>query len=217
MIKLGGFSASNYYNKVKLALLEKAVPFEESLQWPGGDAAVRSNSPLGKIPFLLTEQGALCESQVICDWLEASYPTPALMPTDAFEAAKVRELTVFLELHLELVARRLYPQAFFGRTVSEELQTATRKELERNIKAFSQLAKFSPFVAGPIFTLADCAAIVHLPLITMVGKAIWGEDPLEGLPVKEYLKMVAERPTVARVQEDRKAGQEAFTAYLSRR
>jgi len=72
-------------------------------------------------------------------------------------------------------------------------------------------------VAGPTFTLADCAAIVHLPLITMVGKAIWGEDPLEGLPVKEYLKMVAERPTVARVQEDRKAGQEAFTAYLSRR
>jgi glutathione S-transferase len=217
MIKLGGFSASNYYNKVKLALLEKAVPFEEALQWPGGDPAVRTNSPLGKIPFLLTEQGALCESQVICDWLEASFPTPALMPADPFEAAKVRELIVFLELHLELVARRLYPQAFFGRTVSEEVQTATRKELERNIKAFSQLAKFSPFVAGSTFTLADCAAIVHLPLITMVGKAIWGEDPLEGIPVREYLKMVGERPTVARVQEDRKAGQEAFTAYLSRR
>jgi len=112
MIKLGGFSASNYYNKVKLQLLEKEIPFEESLQWPGGDAAVRSNSPLGKIPFLLTEQGALCESQVICDWVEASFPKPALMPTDPFDAAKVRELIVFLELHLELVARRLYPQAF---------------------------------------------------------------------------------------------------------
>ena len=217
MIKLGGFSASNYYNKVKLALLEKAVPFEESLQWPGSDAAVRTNSPLGKIPFLLTEQGPLCESQVICDWLEASFPTPALMPADPFEAAKVRELIVFLELHLELVARRLYPQAFFGRTVSEEVQASTRKELERNIKAFSHLAKFSPFVAGSTFTLADCAAIVHLPLITMVGKAIWGEDPLAGLPMKEYLKMVGERPTVARVQEDRKAGQEAFAAYLSGR
>jgi glutathione S-transferase len=159
----------------------------------------------------------LCESQVICDWVEASFPTPALMPADPFEAAKVRELIVFLELHLELVARRLYPQAFFGRTVSEEVQASTRKELERNIKAFSHLAKFSPFVAGSTFTLADCAAIVHLPLITMVGKAIWGEDPLVGLPMKEYLKMVGERPTVARVQEDRKAGQEAFAAYLSGR
>ena len=217
MIKLGGFSASNYYNKVKLALLEKAIPFEELLQWPGGDAAVRANSPLGKIPFLLTAQGALCESQVICDWLEASFPVPALMPTDPFEAAKVRELIVFLELHLELVARRLYPQAFFGRAVPAEVQTATRKELERNIKAFSQLAKFSPFLAGSTFTLADCAAIVHLPLLSMVGKAIWGEDPLEGLPVKGYLQMVAERPTVVRVQADRKAGQEAFAAYLSSR
>jgi hypothetical protein len=32
MIVLCGFAASNYYNKVKLALLEKAVPFEEKLQ-----------------------------------------------------------------------------------------------------------------------------------------------------------------------------------------
>ncbi len=57
MIKLGGFSASNYYNKVKLALLEKAVPFEESLQWPSGDVAVRANSPLGKIPFCSLNRG----------------------------------------------------------------------------------------------------------------------------------------------------------------
>ncbi len=33
MLKLCGFAASNYYNKVKLALLEKNVPFEEVLAW----------------------------------------------------------------------------------------------------------------------------------------------------------------------------------------
>ena len=32
MLKLGGFSGSNYYNKVKLVLLEKEIPFEEELQ-----------------------------------------------------------------------------------------------------------------------------------------------------------------------------------------
>ena len=31
MITLYGFAISNYYNKVKLALLEKGIPFEESL------------------------------------------------------------------------------------------------------------------------------------------------------------------------------------------
>ncbi|MBY0233548.1 MAG: glutathione S-transferase N-terminal domain-containing protein, partial [Burkholderiaceae bacterium] len=30
-IKLCGFSLSNYYNKVKLVLLEKGIPFEEEL------------------------------------------------------------------------------------------------------------------------------------------------------------------------------------------
>jgi glutathione S-transferase len=35
MLKLCGFAASNYYNKVKLALLEKGVPFEEKLAWLG--------------------------------------------------------------------------------------------------------------------------------------------------------------------------------------
>lgn len=35
MLTLCGFSASNYYNKVKLALMEKQIPFEEKLVWLG--------------------------------------------------------------------------------------------------------------------------------------------------------------------------------------
>lgn len=35
MLKLYGFSVSNYYNMVKLALLEKGLPFEEVLFYPG--------------------------------------------------------------------------------------------------------------------------------------------------------------------------------------
>ena len=48
MLTLCGFSASNYYNKVKLALLEKGVPFQEQLAWVGQtDLAA---SPVGKVP-----------------------------------------------------------------------------------------------------------------------------------------------------------------------
>ena len=43
MLTLCGFSASNYYNKAKLALMEKGLPFEESLRWPDQtDGKVRS-------------------------------------------------------------------------------------------------------------------------------------------------------------------------------
>ena len=93
MLTLCGFSVSNYYNKVKLAMLEKGIPFNEELVMTGSsDESVLSSTPLAKVPFLRTEQGSLCESQVMVDYLEAAYPAHPLVPTDAFAAAKVREL-----------------------------------------------------------------------------------------------------------------------------
>jgi glutathione S-transferase len=116
MITLCGFALSNYYNKVKIALLEKGVPFqEEPVAMGPKDESVLSASPLGKVPFIRTPDGNLCESQVICDWIEAAYPTPALVPANAFAAAKVRELCTFLDLHIELVGRELYGQALLRR------------------------------------------------------------------------------------------------------
>lgn len=202
MLTLCGFSASNYYNKVKLALLEKGVPFQEQLAWVGQtDLAA---SPLGKVPYLLTPEGPLCESAVMADYIEAAYPTPALIPAQAFAAAKVRELITFMELHLELVARNLYPQAFFGGTVSEAAREKVGIQLEKNIAAFAKLASFAPYVAGDSFSMADCAAIVHLPLVSSATKAIYGRDYLAELPVRDYLARMAERPHVQRINADRK-------------
>lgn len=202
MLTLCGFSASNYYNKVKLALLEKGVPFQEQLAWVGQTDLTAS--PLGKVPYLLTPEGPLCESAVIADYIEAAYPTPALVPAQAFAAAKVRELITFMELHLELVARNLYPQAFFGGTVSEAAREKVGIQLEKNIAAFAKLASFAPYVAGDSFSMADCAAIVHLPLVSSATKAIYGRDYLAELPVRDYLARMAERPHVQRVNADRK-------------
>ena len=208
MLTLAGFSVSNYHNKVKLALYEKGVEFDEQLNWASKDEQTLCCSPLGKVPFLKTDQGSLCESQVILEYLEDAWPQTPLLPADPWQRAKVRELIAFMELHLELVARRLYPQAFFGGKVSESLIERTRPELERNIAAFARLARFSPFVAGEQFSLADCAAYVHLPLVSMTSKAIWGDDLLAGLPVRDYLKRMRERPTVQRVDAERKANAE---------
>ena len=202
MLTLCGFSASNYSNKVKLALLEKGLPFTEELAWVG--ETDRSASPLGKVPYLRTPDGPLCESAVIADYIEAAYPAHPLIPADPMAAAKVRELITFLELHLELVARNLYPQAFFGGSVSEAAREKVGAQLTKNIAAFAQLAQFSPYVGGDTFTLADCAAIVHLPLVSSATKIIYGRDYLADLPVRDYLTRMGERPHVQRVNADRK-------------
>jgi len=217
MITLCGFAVSNYYNKVKMVLLEKGVPFTEEYVASGPkDEATLSASPLGKVPFIRTPQGTLCESEVIVEYLEAAYPTPALVPADAWAAAKVRELTTFIELHLELVVRELYPQAFFGGTVSESNQARIRKLLEKNIVAFKRLAKFAPYVGGDTFTTADCAAFVSLPLVSMASKTIYGVDLLSeaGVDWKPYIKLVGERPSAVKVSADRKAAQEAEIAAI---
>jgi glutathione S-transferase len=207
MIKLCGFALSNYYNKVKLVLLEKEIPFTEELVWADRSPGLLEKSPLGKVPYIETEHGALCESQVITDYLEAAFPEKPLMPADPFAAAKVRELIAFIELHLELVARELYGKAFFGGTASEETRTRVQKQLKRNIKAFAKLTRFGPYIAGAELTMADLVALVHLPLVSMATKAIYGEDMLADLPVRDYLKMLGERETVRKVNLDRKENQ----------
>jgi glutathione S-transferase len=215
MITLCGFPLSNYYNKVKMALLEKGVAFaEEKVPTGSQDEAVLSASPLGKVPFLKTPQGSLCESQVMVDWIEAAHPQPALVPADPFAAAKVRELITFVDLHLELVARELYAQSFFGGTVSEDTRTRVRRQLERNIAGFKRLAKFSPYLAGDTFTMADCAGWVSLPLVGLSTKAVLGEDLLaaQGIDWKGYAKMVGERPSAQKIAADRKADPLPFKA-----
>jgi len=208
VLKLCGFAASNYYNKVKFALLEKGVEFEEELVWTDRSPALLARSPLGKVPFFETDHGRLCESQVMMDYIEQAYPQKPLIPADPFQAAKVRELITFMELHLELVARELYPEAFFGGKVSDEIKERTQKLLKRNVKGFAALAKFSPYVAGAEFTMADCAGMVHLPLVSMASKIIYGEDVLADLPTRDYVKMLGERPTAQRVNADRKVNVE---------
>lgn len=215
MIVLCGFSVSNYYNKVKLALLEKGIPFtEEVVATKSTDEAVLSCTPLGKIPFIRTEHGALCESQAILDYLEAAYPNPPLMPADPWAAAKVRELVTFIDLHLELVARELYGKAFFGGDISDAYAARIRKLLEKNLAGFKRLAKFSPYVAGDTFTQADCAAWASLPLLPMATKRIYGEDLLAaaGIDLKPYSQLIASRPSAQKVVADRKADQERVAA-----
>ena len=208
MLTLCGFSVSNYYNKVKLALLEKGIPFEESMVMTGSrDEAVLSATPLGTVPFLRTDAGNLCESQVIVDYLEAAYPAVPLIPADPMAAAKVRELCMFIDLHLELVARQLYAQAYFGGTVPQELQDKVRLQLSKHIAGFKRLAKFGPYVAGDSFTIADCAAYVSLPLVATATKKVLGEDMLAaaGVDWKAYAALISARPHAQKVDADRKA------------
>ena len=216
MLTLCGFPLSNYYNKVKLALLEKGADFtEEEVSTGKKDEAVLGSSPLGKVPFIRTEHGSLCESEAIMGYIEAAWPEPALLPADAWGRAKLRELVTFIDLHLELVARQLYGQAFFGgAAMADADKERIRKQLVKNIAGFKRLAKFDPYVGGATFTQADCAAYVSLPLVGLASRLVLGEDLLvaAGVDWKAYAKLIGQRPSAQKVDADRKAWQERAAA-----
>ena len=208
MLTLCGSPFSNYYNKVKMALLEKNITFtEELVGLRVTDPQVRQATPLGKIPFIRTDAGSLCESQVILDYLETAYPEHPLLPSDAFAAAKVRELVTFIDWHLEITARQLYGAAFFGAPpLSEGNATRIRQQLNDHIAALKTLLKFSPFAAGDTFTLADCSAYCNLPVVAMACKAVFGEDLLmsAGIDQQAYTSLIGQRASAQKVVADRK-------------
>ncbi len=220
MIQLHGIAISNYYNKVKFILLEHGIPFEEvRTMLPIMDEATLACSPLGKIPFIRTEEGDLSESQVIAEYLAARYPEKAIFPADPFEAAKVRQLAAVLEPNMELIARELYPQMLIGRMASDETKTRVERALTRNIEGFKRIAAFAPYVRGGAFTFADICAYVSLPLIGLATKNVLGRDLLldAGIDWKSYVKRIEqERPAAQRIVADRKAETAALSAAALR-
>lgn len=216
MVKLCGFRLSNYHNKVRMVLLEKGIAHEEEANhFPSQDEAFLARSPMGKAPFLVTQNGLLCESAVICEYLEDVFPDKPLLPRDPFQRAKVREFLQVLELHIELVARRLYGEALFGHKASDETKKEVTRDLEKGVRALKHLVKFAPYAAGSEFTLADVAAGLHFPLVSMVTKGVLGHDCLESIPqIGAYLQLVTERPTFKQVNADFRV---AFQAHLAAR
>jgi glutathione S-transferase len=205
MIKLCGFAVSNYYNKIKLVLLEKEIEFTEEIVAPSQDEALLKRSPLGKIPFIETEHGCLSESQVILEYLEELYPSHPLYPSDTYQKAKCREIIQHLELNIELHARRLYKEVFFGGTVSEEVKIEVKQLLEKGLNGLARLGKFSPYIAGDIFTAADIVAWLHFFMVSITTQKIYGQDMASGtIPqLADYMQLIGSRPAVQKVAADR--------------
>jgi len=214
MITLCGFGVSNYYNKLKLILLEKEIPFQERVVYPWQREQFWKSSPLGKIPFIENDEGDLSESQVILEYLEARYPDKPMYPAGVFERARCRELITHIELNAEWVARRLYKESFFGGSVSEETKQEARERLVLGLTAIARLARFSPYIFGPTISAADCAAYVHFFMIRQTTLNIYGEDMLEQyIPeVEAYMQLMESRPHVQSLIVDRAAAVAAFTA-----
>ena len=216
MIKLYGFSVSNYYNMVKLALLEKGLPFEEVPFYAGTSPEALAISPRGKVPVLQVEQGFINETSVILEYIEQSQKGTPLLPSDPFERAQVLALAKEIELYIELPGRACYPEAFFGMTLPDSIKEKTKAELLLGMAALGRHGKFSPYVAGDSLSVADLYFLFSVPLACGVAHKLFGIDLLAEMPkARALLEFLGGNPNVQRVAADREAAMPAFMAMIA--
>src|SRR5580704_2419883 len=111
-MKLYNVNLSNFATKSRLVIYEKGLNIE-MVPIPGGglkSAEYAKINPLGKTPALDADGLLIPESEVINEYLEDKYPTPALMPKSPEGRAKVRIITRFHDLYLEPPLRALFGQ-----------------------------------------------------------------------------------------------------------
>lgn len=92
-MKLYTSPRSPFGRKVRVALVEKGLPFElVVVDLTRRDDAFFAMNPMGKIPVLETDGGYIPDSTVICEWLEDHFPTPPLYERDRLRCRVLDEL-----------------------------------------------------------------------------------------------------------------------------
>jgi len=216
MLKLYGFSVSNYYNMVKLALLEKGLPFEEVTFYPAQTAESLAISPRGKVPVLGVDAGFINETTIILEYLEQTQKGTPLLPSDPFERAQVLAIAKEIELYIELPGRACYGEAFFGMTLPDAIKEKTKSELLLGFAALGRHGKFAPYVAGNSLSIADLYFLYSVPLACAVGQKLFGIDLLAEMPqAKALLERLEQNPHVQKIAADKEAAMPAFLAMIA--
>jgi len=214
MLKLHGFSVSNYANMVKQCLLEKSIEFELVDARPNQEESFLAISPMGKVPCLEAANGFLVETSVILDYLDDAYPEPPMYPSQAFERAKAREVMRVTELYIELVARRHLAATYFGGERSEEAYAEVRPQVEKGLRALGQLASFDPYVMGSEFGIADIFVYYSIQLASQILKRVYDWDIMAENPgLAAHAVAMEERDSTRRVVADHK---EAMVKLMAR-
>ncbi len=142
-VRIIGSFLSPYVRKVLVCLELKGVSYEVDPIVPfyGNDDFGRL-SPLRRIPVLIDDAVTLCDSTVICEYLEERHPTPALLPRDAASRARARWLEEFADTRMgDVLIWRFYGQLvirrhIWGEQPDEEIVRQAREEEIPSILAY---------------------------------------------------------------------------------
>jgi glutathione S-transferase/RNA polymerase-associated protein len=190
---------SPYGQKVKIALLEKAVDFQAPL--PGNIGSGQTSdefarvSPRGEVPALLHGDVAVFDSSVILEYIEDCWPEPPLLPASPAERARVRMLEDTMDTHFEAITWGLSEIRNFGRAggeLGEAMQARGGEQLTAWHRWLEQQLDGRPWFNGDAFGWGD---LVVVPFVN--GAAGFGHGPRQGSALSDWLTRANQRDSVA--------------------
>lgn len=192
---------SSYCWKALIALYENGSDFEPRLVDfgdPESFARFKALWPMAKMPVLEDQARGISvpEASIVIEYLMIHHPGKALLiPADPEAALEVRLRDRFYDLYVQspiqkIVGDRLRPEGEKDPTGVAE----ARRALATAYDAIEARFAPSPWAAGAVFSLADCAAA---PALFYANKVVpfAAERPVLGA----FLDRLQARPSVARV------------------
>jgi len=109
-MKLHNFWRSGTSHRTRIALNLKGLGYEYIAVHLGKEAhlsdSFKAVNPQQLVPALDTGEQVLIQSPAIIEWLEETYPTPALLPPDADGRARVRALAAIVGCDIHPINNR---------------------------------------------------------------------------------------------------------------
>lgn len=197
MHRLYHIPLSPFCRKVRLVLAEKKIEVElvEERPWENRKDFLQMN-PAGMVPVLKNDRLILADSSAICEYLEETHPTPALMPSSAAGRAEVRRLVAWFDgkFHHEVTANLLYERVNKKVSQSGYPDSKNVKAGSKNIKIhldyITWLLEQRRWLAGDRLSLADFAAASHLSCLDYIRDVDWNRSAL----VKDWYATIKSRP-----------------------
>lgn len=161
-------SSASY--RVRIALALKGLAYEyrtvDLVRNEQADPAYREKHPQALVPTLEVDGVPLVQSLAILEWLEETFPKPALLPGDPFARAKVRGFALAVACELaplsNLAVRRHLAQVLH---LEDADQTRWHHRwLEVGLDACERMIRGEPgpFCFGGEPSLADCLLVPQL-------------------------------------------------------
>jgi len=169
-----------------IALHEAGLDFEPvRLDFRAGEQGTpeyQAINPKGRVPALVTDQGILTETGAILDYIADIAPAAGLRPSDAYEAAKMREAMCYLastmhvnHAHKMRSHRWASEESSFADMKAKSVQTMTDSAAHVENHMLQ-----GPYVLGETFSLAD-------PYLYVACNWLEGD----GVTVADYPKITA--------------------------